>query len=579
MQERIDRINEVLREQITGIRVVRAFVREPDEAERFGGANDDLTLTSLRAGRLMAFMFPTVMLVVNVSSVAAIWIGGDRIANGDMQIGALIAFLSYLIQILMSVMMATFVAVLAPRASVSAERIEEVLDVASRRSSAPADPVTELAADELARAPRRRVRVPGRRLPGALRHLVHAPSPARPPRSSAAPAPARPRCSTSSRACSTPPAAPCSSTASTCATSNPSCSGAASGSCRRSRTSSRAPSRATCATRTPTRPTTSSGRRSRSRRPQTFVSAMPRRPRLPDQPGRHQRVGRAAPAARDRPRAGAPPRHLPVRRLVLGARPRHRRPPAGRARAGRRRRGHRDRRPAGLDDHQRRPDPRDRGRPPGRARHAPRAARDLPHLRRDRRVPAHRGGGGESRPRAGERSRGRASDGTERGIGARRRDRGGGRPAVVRRAARRLRRALGRGRPPARALEGLQELDAAGSRHGCDPRGSASSACCVLAVASVTLFVLAPKILGQRHQHHRRRRRIGHRASTSTSCTGSSLTALADLRRRRRSSPTRRRTSSPASCSGRCSGCAPTSRTSSTGCRCATSTASRAATC
>ncbi len=115
MQDRIDRINEVLREQITGIRVVRAFVREPDEAKRFGDANDELTDASLRAGKLMAFMFPTVMLCLNVSSVAAIWIGGDRIGNGQMQIGALIAFLSYLIQILMSVMLATFVAVLTPR--------------------------------------------------------------------------------------------------------------------------------------------------------------------------------------------------------------------------------------------------------------------------------------------------------------------------------------------------------------------------------------------------------------------------------------------------------------------------------
>ena len=115
MQVRIDRINQVLREQITGMRVVRAFVREPHEAERFGGANDELTMTSLRAGRLMAFMFPTVVFVLNASSVAAIWIGADRIGNGQMQVGALIAFLSYLIQILMSVMMATFVAVLAPR--------------------------------------------------------------------------------------------------------------------------------------------------------------------------------------------------------------------------------------------------------------------------------------------------------------------------------------------------------------------------------------------------------------------------------------------------------------------------------
>ena len=118
MQERIDRINEVMREQITGLRVVRAFVREPIETARFGGANADLTETSLKAGRLMAFMFPTVMLILNVSSAAAIWIGGNRIGAGEMQIGALIAFLSYLIQILMSVMLATFVAVMAPRASV-----------------------------------------------------------------------------------------------------------------------------------------------------------------------------------------------------------------------------------------------------------------------------------------------------------------------------------------------------------------------------------------------------------------------------------------------------------------------------
>jgi ATP-binding cassette subfamily B multidrug efflux pump len=143
MQERIDRINEVLREQITGIRVVRAFVREPDEADRFSGANDELTQTSLRAGRLMAFMFPTVMLVLNASSVAAIWLGADRISNGEMQVGALIAFLSYLIQILMSVMMATFVAVLTPRAKVSADRIQEVLNAESSVVPPP-EPVLEL---------------------------------------------------------------------------------------------------------------------------------------------------------------------------------------------------------------------------------------------------------------------------------------------------------------------------------------------------------------------------------------------------------------------------------------------------
>ncbi len=128
MQERIDVVNRVLREQIAGLRVVRAFVREPIERRRFGVANDDLTDTSMRAGHLMAIIFPLVMLVLNASSVAAVWFGGVRIDSGELQIGQLIAFLSYLIQILMSVTMASFVAVMAPRAAVCAERIEEVLE-------------------------------------------------------------------------------------------------------------------------------------------------------------------------------------------------------------------------------------------------------------------------------------------------------------------------------------------------------------------------------------------------------------------------------------------------------------------
>jgi ATP-binding cassette subfamily B multidrug efflux pump len=128
MQGRIDEVNRVLREQITGIRVVRAFVREPHETERFGTANDDLTRVSVAAGRWMATMFPLVILVVNVSSIAVIWFGGHRVNSGEMQIGALTAFLSYLMQILMSVMMATFMLMMIPRASVCADRITEVLD-------------------------------------------------------------------------------------------------------------------------------------------------------------------------------------------------------------------------------------------------------------------------------------------------------------------------------------------------------------------------------------------------------------------------------------------------------------------
>ncbi|CCQ44421.1 ABC transporter transmembrane region family protein [Pseudarthrobacter siccitolerans] len=127
MQKRIDTVNRVLREQLTGIRVVRAFVREDIESARFAQANEDVTDTALRAGRLMALAFPVVMLVMNVSSVAVIWFGSFRIEDGSMQVGTLIAFLSYLMQILMSVMMATFMAVMIPRASVSADRIGAVL--------------------------------------------------------------------------------------------------------------------------------------------------------------------------------------------------------------------------------------------------------------------------------------------------------------------------------------------------------------------------------------------------------------------------------------------------------------------
>ncbi|MQY26857.1 ABC transporter ATP-binding protein [Nocardia aurantia] len=131
MQERIDGVNRVLREQITGIRVVRAFVRERQETWRFGVANSALTDISLYVGRLAALMFPAVMLISNVTTVAVIWFGGHRIDSGSMQVGALTAMLSYIMQILMAVMMASFLAILAPRAAVSGERISEVLDTES----------------------------------------------------------------------------------------------------------------------------------------------------------------------------------------------------------------------------------------------------------------------------------------------------------------------------------------------------------------------------------------------------------------------------------------------------------------
>ncbi|GAA2724220.1 ABC transporter ATP-binding protein [Actinocorallia aurantiaca] len=142
IQERLDQLNQILREQITGVRVVRAFVREERETERFDRANTELMDVSRRAGNFMSLIFPLVLGVVNIASVAVLWFGGHRIASGGMEIGALTAYLSYLMQTLMSVMMATFMFMQAPRASVCAERIQEVLDTESSVVP-PAAPVTE----------------------------------------------------------------------------------------------------------------------------------------------------------------------------------------------------------------------------------------------------------------------------------------------------------------------------------------------------------------------------------------------------------------------------------------------------
>jgi len=129
MQERLDTINRVLREQITGVRVIRAFVRDSRERERFGTASTQLFDVSLGAGKLMALMFPSVMLVLNLSTTAVVWFGGHLVADGSMQVGSLTAFITYLAQILTAVMMATFMFMLVPRAEVSAERIMEVIDM------------------------------------------------------------------------------------------------------------------------------------------------------------------------------------------------------------------------------------------------------------------------------------------------------------------------------------------------------------------------------------------------------------------------------------------------------------------
>ncbi|XUL87949.1 ABC transporter ATP-binding protein [Streptomyces galilaeus] len=143
MQVRLDSVNRVLREQITGNRVIRAFVRDEYEKDRFRKANADLTEMQLKTGNLLALMFPVVMTTVNLSSIAVVWFGAHRIDSGGMQIGDLTAFLAYLMQIVMSVMMATFMFMMVPRAEVCAERIEEVLDTESSVVP-PLAPVTEL---------------------------------------------------------------------------------------------------------------------------------------------------------------------------------------------------------------------------------------------------------------------------------------------------------------------------------------------------------------------------------------------------------------------------------------------------
>ncbi len=141
MQTKIDRINQVLREQITGVRVIRAFVRRESEAERFARANADLTGTALRVNRIFALTMPVMMVILNLSSVAVIWFGGRFVSEGSMPIGNLTAFLTYILQILTSVMMAVMVTILVPRAAASAERIAEVLDTVPAIAD-PTSPIT-----------------------------------------------------------------------------------------------------------------------------------------------------------------------------------------------------------------------------------------------------------------------------------------------------------------------------------------------------------------------------------------------------------------------------------------------------
>ena len=295
-------------------------------------ANADLTDTALRAGRLMALMFPIVMLVLNVSSVAVLWFGAHRVDAGEMQIGALTAFLSYLMQILMAVMMATFMAVMIPRAAVCADRISEVLDTESSVVP-PAEPGARRSrATRHARAARRRASATRAPTTPVLRDIsLHRRAPGRRRRSSAAPARARPRWSPdpaavrrdrrrgAGRRRRRPRARP---------------RGAlerASAWCRSGRTCSPARSRSNLRYGKPDATDEELWAALEIAQAQRLRRGDAGRARRADRPGRHQRLRRPAPAAGDRPGAGAAARDLPVRRLVLRARPRHRRAAARRA--------------------------------------------------------------------------------------------------------------------------------------------------------------------------------------------------------------------------------------------------------
>ena len=360
MQLRVDRVNAVLRDQITGIRVVRAFVREPVEVERFAVANDELTKTSLRAGRLMALMFPTVTLFISFSSVAVLWFGAvaDRVGADGHRVRRRLPELP------------------GPGARRGGHGHVHGVDApraVRRRRTHRRGPRHRLIGHPTRRSDHLGPRARNGRLRGSRVHLPRrgacrcCPTSrsrsgrAGPRRSSAVPARASRPWSTSSRASSMRPPAPCRSTASTSAGSTPTCSGVRSVTSPRSRTSSPGPSPRTCASvdPTPRRRVVGSPRSGAGCRVRPIDAEGPRQP---DHPGRDERVGWATPAPVDRTGLVAAPGPLRLRRLVLGARSRHRRPVAARPAAPPRRR-RADRRPTRIDHRRCRPDHRPRTRP------------------------------------------------------------------------------------------------------------------------------------------------------------------------------------------------------------------------
>ena len=561
VQTRIDDVNRILREQISGIRVVRAFVREPRETERFAEANDGLTEVSIRAGRWMASMFPTVMLVVNLSSVAVIWFGGHRVDDGDMQVGALTAFLSYLMQILMSVMMGTFMLMQIPRSlglrgpdhRGPRHRVER--RPAGRRRQRDVDVHGHLDLEDVSFS-----------YPGAEQPVL---------------------CDVDLSARPGQTVAIIGSTGagkSTLLNLVPRLFDATSGTVRidgvdvrdldpevlwsriglvpSGRSCSPAPSAATCCTASRTPPTRSSGTRSRWRRARDFVERMPEGLDAPIvqggtnvSGGQRQRLAIARALVR-RPEIYLFDDAFSALDLTTDARLRAALRPETREStvvvvAQR------------VSTHpRRRPDPRARGRPGRRPRHPRRAARRQRDVPGDRRVPAHRGGGGMTTttpPPPAAPKGGAAMKQTERieapmgGPG--RGPMGGGqvgqKAMTFKPSAKRLVRRMGPERDRALLVIGL-------------------------AVVSVFLLAYGPRLLGDATDlifgAFLADRPVDFDAVRSVLLQGRRR-----LRRRARCWPGARATSSTTSSRGPCAGCAPTSRTRSTRCRWSTSTSSRAA--
>ena len=380
MQTRIDEVNRLLREQITGVRVVRAFVREERETERFAAANGELTDVATRAGRYLAAMFPVVMLVANVASVGVLWFGGHRVDAGEMQVGALTAYLAYLMQIVMAVMMGTFMMMMLPRATVCADRVMEVLDTETSVPR-PAEPVTDLPLRGTLELDGVELTYPGADAP-VLRDITFRAEPGQ-------------------------TVAVIGSTGagkSTLVNLVPRLFDVTAGELRVDGVDVRRlaperlwsvigliPQRAYLFSGT-VRSNLMHGKPDATdeemwaaleiAQAADFVREMADGARRADRPGRHQRQRRPAPASRHRAGGGEAPGDLPVRRLVLRPRPRHRRAAPRRSPAGDPRRDGADRRPARLHDPRRRRDPRARGRRRRRPRHAPAAARHAPRRTR-----------------------------------------------------------------------------------------------------------------------------------------------------------------------------------------------------